>query len=574
MQTVFVSMVYDWLLVCTVLKMSLTGVAVARPKLTLDLFGSSTLYHYACIQGPIDNPSINETKKKAKTKIQQTLSQALQIDDLLMSDQTEAVVHEGRTPRQIRKLCRDAINKKKMFVDGNMVRVQASAPELQIELKKLFAVTPWKTKNSRKRKSTPAFPLWIQSEDDILVPRIPLIEDFPKLAADEELNTSVTSLTYSFDGTLREYQVPIVDHIVKCLKNRPSHSGLLQADPGTGKTCMICCTISKLQVPPLILVHNTKLLQQWVQQIKRWLPHCTVGIYKGKQRPPHNANVCIASLQTVMRREFKQKDLARFQAVFIDETHHIAAQCFSRALAALQPQYTLGCTATLDRTDRLDGWIEVLVGPLLYQLRREIDADVWKVEYMHADWIDPLQKWSIDKDYVQALTNLVNLKHRTRVIAKVINKLVKEGRQLICIASRQKMCIDVYNLLRSAGISAGIMTTDLTTKNAIDEQVLIGTNGMLGEGFDDSKRNTVVLMTPFKGIERVPEKVSKSKKRGGSQLIQIVGRGLRAQTDHRPLVVDITDVGTMFEYMWSSRNIYYTQKQMKRRPTTVVHARP
>jgi hypothetical protein len=79
-------------------------------------------------------------------------------------------------------------------------------------------------------------------------------------------------------------------------------------------------------------------------------------------------------------------------------------------------------------------------------------------------------------------------------------------------------------------------------------------------------------MTPYKGIERVSEKVSQSKMRGGSQLIQIVGRGLRAKTQHRPLVVDLVDVRTMFERMYSGRNIYYTQN-MGRKETTTVYAK-
>lgn len=565
--------------------MSWSGAAVTLPELTIDVLaqgsGSNSTKH-KCIEGPLDNPGVtgvtadkpNKTKRQ-KQQRQQTL------ESLLLSDASTCTEDTPVSPvssAKLRKLCRRAIRNREMVLDGNMVRILASAsPLLQKEMRQRFEAEPYVAKN-RKRKAQPVtFPLWTQQGVDVLVPKIPLLEHFPELADGTELAESAeaqaSSACYGFDGTLRDYQQPIVQHVLKCLKGRASHSGLLQADPGAGKTCMICNLISELKQPSLVVVHNTKLLEQWVHEVKRWLPRCIVGIYKAKKRPPLHAHVCIASLQTVMRRSFKEPDLERYKAVFIDETHHITARCFSQALLAVQPRYILGCTATLQRTDRLDGWIEVLCGPLLYQLRREVDADVWRVNYVHIEWLDPIQRWSKEKDYVQALTNLCNLRHRTRVIAKVIKKLVQEGRQLICIASRQKLCTDVYHLLTGAGISAGIITGGLTSKDAISQQCLIGTHGMLGEGFNDSKRNTVVLMTPYKGIERVSENVSQSKKRGGSQLIQIVGRGLRAKTQHRPLVVDLVDVNTMFERMYSSRNIYYTQQNMGRKETTTVYAK-
>ena len=569
--------------------MSWSGAAVALPKLTIDLFTQGKTKH-KCIEGPLDNPgnpgltrvTKRQKQKPQKQQKQQTLELLLLSDASPLPDDTPVPASASPvspvSPARLRKLCRKAIQSKEMVPDGNMVRISASAsPLLQKEMRQRFEAEPYVAKNRRKRKASPVtFPLWIQQGCDLLIPKIPLVEHFPELADGSELVESAEaqafSACYGFDGTLRDYQKPIAQHVLKCLTDRASHSGLLQADPGAGKTCLICNIISELKVPSLVVVHNTKLLQQWVHEIKRWLPRCIVDIYKGKKRPPLHAHVCIASLQTVMRRSFKEPDLERYKAVFVDETHHITARCFSQALSAVQPRYILGCTATLQRTDRLDGWIEILCGPLLYQLRREVDADVWRVNYVHTEWLDPIQRWTKEKDYVQAMTNLCNLRHRTRVIAKVVKKLVQEGRQLICIASRQKLCTDVYHLLTGAGISAGIITGGLTSKDAISQQCLIGTHGMLGEGFNDSKRNTVVLMTPYKGIERVSEKVSQSKRRGGSQLIQIVGRGLRAKTQHRPLVVDLVDVNTMFERMYSGRNMYYTQQNMGRRKLTTVYA--
>jgi hypothetical protein len=469
--------------------MSWSGAAVKLPQLTIDFFTQGSPKH-KCIEGPLDHPGVTgvtgvtdaadkpkKQQKQQKQQRQQTLESLLLSDASTCAEDTPVPVSPA-SPARLRKLCRRAIQNREMVLDGNMVRILASAsPLLQQEMRQRFEAEPYVAKNRRKRKATPVtFPLWIQQGCDLLIPKIPLVEHFPELADGSELAESAeaeaqasdtsTSSSYSFNGTLRGYQQPIVQHVLKCLRERASHSGLLQADPGAGKTCMICNLISELKQPSLVVVHNTKLLEQWVHEIKRWLPRCTVGIYKGNKRPPLHSQVCIASLQTVMRRNFKEPDLERYKAVFIDETHHITARCFSQALSAVQPRYILGCTATLQRTDRLDGWIEILCGPLLYQLRREVDADVWRVNYVHTQWLDPIQRWTKEKDYVQALTNLCNLRHRTRTIAKVIKKLVQEGRQLICIASRQKLCTDVYHLLTGAGISAGIITGGLTSKDA------------------------------------------------------------------------------------------------------------
>lgn len=528
------------------------GAPVRKPVLTLNLFDDNTQIEYPCINGPLDATTATKSKKKPLFSNLRVLNGPSGVDELVLK----------------------CIQNRSLFVDGNAICLRTEPEnedlkDLQEALCKIFTVSPY---TSRYQKRKIEFSLYSLYKNAYIFPKIPFLMRYPQLSVPKTETVTKADETnpYFFDGQLRPYQQPCVKHVVAQLSVSP-HAGVLNAQPGAGKTVMIMSIISQLQCPAMIVVHTQKLMEQFQSEVKRWLPNASIGILKGKQRPTKNTTVCIASLQTLMRRKFKEID-RRFKAVFFDETHHIAAATFSKCLFAIQPKYVLGCTGTLDRADKLSAWIEVLVGPLLYQIKAHVQADVLPVVYHHKQWVDPVQRWPPhNKDYVSALTKLCTHRHRTRTIAKVINKLVKEKRRIICIASRQVLCKELYEVLARHNVDAGCVTGDFSSEDALTKQVLIGIDKLLGEGFNDPTRSCIVLCTPYKGVQKVAKKISTSGRRGGANLIQICGRALRGKTKHVPLIVDVQDSGTMFESMKYSRFRYYADMKWTIRDTINVN---
>jgi hypothetical protein len=264
-----------------------------------------------------------------------------------------------------------------------------------------------------------------------------------------------------------------------------------------------------------------------------------------------------------MRRPPLDFDLQDFDLLIIDETHHLASKSFQKIVFAASPTYVVGCTATTQRTDKLDSVVELLIGPCCFTLKSKVQADVQILKYHHQDFKIHRQ-YNGDVDFVKNMTQLCKHQDRTRTIAKYILKILKDRPEayFICLGQRQQVCIDLFNLLDRHGTSAGIMTQTKTTPNAIDQKVLIATSQMCGEGFNDKRRNVLVLLTPYKGPQIVSKQESRTRRRGGSQLIQILYRCLRRQTTSQiPLIVDVVDTNTIFERMLGSRIRLYQDKQ-------------
>ena len=65
-----------------------------------------------------------------------------------------------------------------------------------------------------------------------------------------------------FNGELRDFQKNIVNKYIHFVKD--SGGGLLDVDPGKGKTVMGLYIISKLKKKTLVIVHKSFLLNQWI----------------------------------------------------------------------------------------------------------------------------------------------------------------------------------------------------------------------------------------------------------------------------------------------------------------------
>ncbi|MEO8179809.1 MAG: DEAD/DEAH box helicase family protein [Deltaproteobacteria bacterium] len=108
----------------------------------------------------------------------------------------------------------------------------------------------------------------------------------------------------------------------------------------------------------LFLAHREELLLQATSTFRRLLvaagQPARVGSCAGNLMEPH-ADVVLGSVQKLCRPENLARIVAeRFDYVIIDEVHHADAPSYRRLLAALEPAFLLGITATPERADQGD----------------------------------------------------------------------------------------------------------------------------------------------------------------------------------------------------------------------------
>lgn len=147
-----------------------------------------------------------------------------------------------------------------------------------------------------------------------------------------------------------------------------SRGGILQIACGVGKTVIGLEHIARRQVPGLIIVDTTQLMQQWAEEIALHLEvpggvgRIQADVFDWKHP------IVLTTYQTIGARAATLPEEVRrwFGTILWDEAHHVSAPTFSRS-AALFDGMRVGLTATPDREDGSDVIHSFHIGPVIYK---------------------------------------------------------------------------------------------------------------------------------------------------------------------------------------------------------------
>ncbi len=174
-------------------------------------------------------------------------------------------------------------------------------------------------------------------------------------------------IEFDFDPTvtLEDYQ----EEAVQALLNSKTCNGLVQAPPGAGKTLLSLNYISRIKKKALIIVHENRLFDQWVQEIeRRGRGNFKLGVFNGNQHT--FGDVTLVLIQSGYKYKDTYPEFADFGVVIVDETHHTSASTgiFAKLLHNLPAKYKFGVSGTLKRKDKMDFVIEYFLGKKLIDI--------------------------------------------------------------------------------------------------------------------------------------------------------------------------------------------------------------
>ena len=153
---------------------------------------------------------------------------------------------------------------------------------------------------------------------------------------------------------LRPYQRSALDAVRAALHNRP----VLTLPTGGGKTFVAAQLLVETGARTLWLAHRRELIQQAADSINRL--GLKVGVVMAGMEPRPQAQVQVASVQTLVRRESPPADL-----IVVDECHHARANTYKTILDRYPDVPIVGLTATPFRLDGKglgDIFGEIIVG--------------------------------------------------------------------------------------------------------------------------------------------------------------------------------------------------------------------
>lgn len=295
-------------------------------------------------------------------------------------------------------------------------------------------------------------------------------------------------------------------------------------------------------------------MSQFAETIARYFPDIRIGRIQGKTCDVSGKHVVLGMLQTLSRDDtnIPQSIRTMFDLVVCDECHHIAARVFSRAMLRFPSRYTLGLSATPERKDGLSRVIEWFVGST--RVAAEVQrppCSVRRVQFAHrqcgcAYGTERRQNYGKFAPLLPAMINdLTECPRRLEFLRDIVyESMTVPGRNVLVVGDRVQHLRDLQNLLADrpdlkVGLYIGGMKQRERDAVASECNVILGTYAMTREGLDIKKLNTLIVATPT------------------GDVIQTVGRILRAPGDPPPYIVDILDGYSVFYSQARKRLSYY-----------------
>ncbi len=348
---------------------------------------------------------------------------------------------------------------------------------------------------------------------------------------------------------LKEHQQSALESLQKMRESRESMALLYHAT-GTGKTVTAVSDAKRVGERTLFLAHTKELVTQAQRTFKDLWPDSPTGLFVAEQKDKDAYVVC-GSIQSVAQNidEFRPDE---FGYIIIDECHHGTANTYKKILGHFKPQFTLGLTATPDRTDGED----------LLEVFKNVAHKLDLKTAVEGGELVPVRcirvKTNVDLTAVringikynsQDLESKLFVPERNRIIVDTYLQYVKDRKTVVFCASVGH-AEQIAELFRSNNVVCEAVSGTLKTseRSRILEQYENGNINvlcacdLLNEGWDSPRTEVLFMARPT---------LSKN------LYIQQLGRGMRkCEGKEYIMVFDFIDNANMFNMPYSLHRMF------------------
>lgn len=295
------------------------------------------------------------------------------------------------------------------------------------------------------------------------------------------------------------------------------NNGILSATTAFGKTVVAIWMITQRQTNTLVIVHRRQLMNQWVERLKCFLQEPEIGQIGGGI-DKRTGKIDVAIIQSLTHKHAVKELVKDYGMVIVDECHHISAFSFEQVLKSARAKYVYGLTATPIRQDGHHPIVYMQCGPIRYKV--DAKSQVLQRSFTHKvitrqtafSMIKPSEEAEIKiTDIYQALVE--DTKRNDMILDDIIAAIVA-GRSPLVLTERtahveffaQKLAgFSKHVIALKGGMGRKQLKAVMDKLHSIpdeDERVIIATGKYIGEGFDDSRLDTLFLTMPisWKGV--------------------------------------------------------------------------
>lgn len=356
----------------------------------------------------------------------------------------------------------------------------------------------------------------------------------------------------TIDGSklqLKEHQKQALECLNKMRENHETIA-LLHHATGTGKTVSAVLDAMSVGKRTLFIAHTQELVHQAYETFKRLWKNVSVGKFMDSIKQPDAFVVC-GSIQSVALNleRFKEND---FGYIIIDEAHHASADTYQKVLAYFKPNFTLGLTATAERTDeknildifkntahKLDIQTAVEIGELVPVrcIRIHTNIDLTKVRFNSIQY------------NIRDLESKIFVPERNKLIVDTFMEYVSTKRTVIFCAS-VKHADQIAQMINERGVNAIAVSGSMKSSERKEylakfqkgEIKALCACDLLNEGWDCPETEVLFMARPT--MSKV-------------LYTQQLGRGMRLSKGKEQLIVfDFVDNASQYNMPYSMHRLF------------------
>jgi superfamily II DNA or RNA helicase len=299
-----------------------------------------------------------------------------------------------------------------------------------------------------------------------------------------DINISKKTSSSDFTGTLRSHQQKVRDTAIKSINE--TGSIVISAEPGFGKTITSIEMICSIDVPTVIFVNQSMIMDQWKNAIAKYAPNKKVTNITSNKSIDPNADIYIVNpvilKKPINETRFISTDFTHIKLIIVDELHKIVTKILHRAFFKFQPDYVIGLSATPYRPkyDPFENAISWFFGTNVVgnKLFKKHTVYCVKTNFKPEIRIHPHNgklDWSL------VLTSQAKDPQRNKLIVDVVRRFPE--RIWLILVKRIDHASELQNLFEKEGVASD---TIIGTSRDFDKssKILIGTTPKVGVGFD------------------------------------------------------------------------------------------